>query len=186
VEDKFLIEQVLKGNKNAYKLLVIRYQRPLFSFFKKFGFTSQRIEELAQEVFLKAYEHLSTFHAEKGSFSSWFFSIAKNLALNEIKKKSETLEEMEVLEQLTVSDSNESIDLLLGRKLTNEKVHALVMKIPNPFKIPVILSYLEELSIDEIAMIEKCSTGTVKSRIHRGKLALKNLVMNEELYDFQK
>jgi RNA polymerase sigma-70 factor (ECF subfamily) len=181
VEDQFLINQVLAGNKNAYKLLVIRYQRPLFSFFKKFGFAPQKIEENAQEVFLKVYQHLSSFQKEKGSFSSWLFSMAKHLALNELKKKSEILEDNNILEQLAFDNSIESLDLMIGQKITNEKVNDLVKKIPSPFKIPVILSYIEELSIDEIAIIEKCSIGTVKSRIHRGKLALRQLILNERL-----
>jgi RNA polymerase sigma-70 factor (ECF subfamily) len=54
------------------------------------------------------------------------------------------------------------------------------LKVPNPFKVPLILSYINELSLDEIATIEKCSTGTVKSRIHRGKLFLKNFLVSEE------
>ncbi len=181
MEDKILVEQVLKGNKNAYKLLVIRYQRPLFSFFKKFGFAPQKIEELAQDVFLKSFQHLSTFHADKGSFSSWIFSVAKNHAINEFKKKGEWLESEDELEKIAVEYSvDDNLEKIIGRKLSNENVHGYVLKVPNPFKVPLILSYINELSIDEIAMIEKCSTGTVKSRIHRGKLLLKSLLVSEE------
>ena len=182
VEDLILIEQILKGNKNAFKLIVIRYQRPLFSFFKKFGFAPQKIEELAQDVFLKSFQHLSTFQSDKGSFSSWLFSIAKHLAINELKKKGEWLESEEGLEKISVDqDETESLEKIIDRKVSNEKLHDYVLKVPNPFKIPLILSYINELSLDEIASIEKCSTGTVKSRIHRGKLFLKNLIVREEL-----
>lgn len=181
MEDKILVEQVLRGNKNAFKLLVIRYQRPLFSFFKKFGFTPQKIEELAQDVFMKSFQHISTFQSEKGSFSSWIFTIAKYHAINELKKKGEWLESEEVLEKISIEHSVEdNLEKIIGRKLSNENLHGYVLKIPNPFKIPLILSYINELSLDEIALIEKCSTGTVKSRIHRGKLFLKNLLINEE------
>jgi RNA polymerase sigma-70 factor (ECF subfamily) len=182
MEDEFLISQVLKGNKNAYKLLVIRYQRPLFSFFKKFGFRAQRIEELSQDTFLKSFEHLASFQIERGTFSSWFFSIARNLALNELKKKDEIffVEEKD-LEQLAANIANENIDNVLMRKCEDKLVQNLVGKIPNPFKVPVILSYVDELSLAEIASIENCSIGTVKSRIHRGKLTLRMLLLKEEL-----
>jgi RNA polymerase sigma-70 factor (ECF subfamily) len=180
MEDKFLIEQVLAGNKNAFRLLVIRYQRPLFSFYRKFGFTPQRIDELVQDVFLKVFNSLATFDNSKGTFSCWTFSIAKNMALNELKKKGEMLESEEKLEQaLLEMGADENLDSILDKKISNVKVQSLVKKIPNPFKIPVILSYIEELSIDEIANIENCSTGTVKSRIHRGKLFLRDLVLCE-------
>lgn len=181
MEDKILVEQVLMGNKNAYKLLVIRYQRPLFSFFKKFGFPVQKTEELAQDVFLKSYQHLSSFNSAKGNFSTWIFSIAKHLAINELKKKGEWFESEEELESISFeSIKDESTENIILKKHTNEALHAFVGEIPNPFKIPVILSYINELSLDEIAAIEKCSIGTVKSRIHRGKLFLKNLLIDKE------
>ena len=181
MEDKVLVEQVLKGNKIAYKLLVIRYQRPLFSFFRKFGFAPQKIEELVQDVFLKSFQHLSKFQADIGSFSSWIFSIAKHHAINEMKKKGEWLESEDELERIAVDHSvDDNLEKTIERKLSNEILHGCVLKVPNPFKIPLILSYIDELSLDEIAAIEKCSSGTAKSRIHRGKLFLKQLLNNEE------
>ncbi|MBI2519551.1 MAG: sigma-70 family RNA polymerase sigma factor [Bdellovibrio sp.] len=113
MEDIFLIEQVLAGNRNAFKLLVIRYQRPLFSFFRKFRFPPQKIEELVQDVFLKVFKSLPTFDSSKGTFSSWAFSIAKNIALNELKRKGEMLESEEELEQVAfdngMTDAPESL-----------------------------------------------------------------------------
>ena len=182
MEDIILIEQVLKGNKNAYKLLVIRYQRPLFSFFKKFGFPEQKTEELVQDVFLKSFQYLSSFQSEKGSFSSWLFSIAKNHGINELKRKGEYLESEEVLEKILLDQSDiENLETVFEKKISHQLIHNHVAKIPSPFKVPIILSYINELSLDEIAVIENCSIGTVKSRIFRGKLFLKNLLLNEEL-----
>lgn len=180
MEDQFLIEQVLKGNKNAFKMLVIRYQRPLFSFFRKFGFSSQKNEELTQEVFLKSFQYLSSFDFIKGTFSSWIFSIAKNMAMNEFKKKSEVFVTEKTLEGLSVS-KNEEMEKIIELKTSREAVHKMLPRIPNPFKIPVILSYIQELSLDEIAVIEKCSVGTVKSRIFRGKLLLRDLLIKETI-----
>lgn len=180
MEDQILIEHVLKGNKNAYKLLVIRYQRPLFSFFKKFGFASQRTEELAQDVFLKSFQYLSTFDSTKGSFSSWIFSIAKHHAINELKKKGEWLESEEVLEKISIEQSSDSLEQVVNEKISHENLHEYLLQVPNPFKVPLILSYIKELSLDEIAGIEKCSIGTVKSRIHRGKCFLRKVLIQEE------
>ncbi len=181
MEDQVLVEQILKGNKNAYKLLVIRYQRPLFSFFRKFGFAPQKIEELAQDVFLKSFQYLSTFQPDKGNFSTWIFSIARNHAINEFKKKGEWLESEDELEKIAMDNSSDdNLEKIIGKKLSNENLHGYVLRVPNPFKVPLILSYINELTLDEIAAIEKCSTGTVKSRIYRGKLFLKSLLVSEE------
>lgn len=181
MEDQILVAQILKGNKNAFKLLVIRYQRPLFSFFRKFGLSPQKIEELAQDVFLKTYSQLHTLDFDKGSFSSWMFAIARNHAINELKKKGEWLESEESLEQLSFKESDSlSLENIVSRKLTEQTIHGFVQKVPNPFKIPLILSYINELTLEEIAAMEQCSLGTVKSRIHRGKLFLKNLLLSED------
>ncbi len=180
MNDKLLIDQVLKGNKSAFKLLVVRYQRPLFSFFKKFGFPSQKVEELVQDVFLKSFQSLESYQSEKGSFSSWIFSIAKHHAINELKRRGEFLEDEKILEKIYLEDSIEnSSESLLDKKISYEIIHDHVAKIPNPFKIPIILSYINELSLDEIASIENCSVNTVKSRIFRGKLFLKKMLSKE-------
>jgi RNA polymerase sigma-70 factor (ECF subfamily) len=87
MDDRFLTEQSAKGNKNAFRLLVLRYQRMVFSFLGKF-FQVQVQEDLAQETFLRAYRHIADFDAEKGaSFSTWLITIARNLAINERAKK---------------------------------------------------------------------------------------------------
>ena len=89
MEDIFIVNQVIQGNKNAFKLLILRYQRPIFSFLGNFHFPNQMIEDLAQETFLRAYKSISTFDSQRGaSFATWLFTIAKNLALNMQAKSS--------------------------------------------------------------------------------------------------
>ena len=88
MDDSFLVEQSVKGNKNAFKLLVIRYQRIVFCFLGKFLFQPQLLEDFAQETFLRAYRNIAGFDVEKGaSFSTWLITIARNLALNKKAKK---------------------------------------------------------------------------------------------------
>ena len=67
MNDRFLTEQSTKGNKNAFRMLVLRYQRMVFSFLGKFLFQTQVLEDLAQETFLRAYRHIADFDAEKGA-----------------------------------------------------------------------------------------------------------------------
>ncbi len=83
MDDGFLIRQVLGGNRDAFRLLIVRYQRPLFRFLGGFGLDQAAAEELAQETFLRAFRDLSGYDASKASFSSWLFTIAKHLAMNE-------------------------------------------------------------------------------------------------------
>ncbi len=88
MDDLFLIKQTLAGNENAFKFLVLRYQRPMFKFLATFQLPQPVVEEVAQESFVRAYRGLATYDDAKGaSFSSWLFTIARNLALNERERE---------------------------------------------------------------------------------------------------
>src|SRR5512144_2334145 len=84
MDDRFLVEQSAQKNATAFKMLVLRYQRMVFSYLNKFPFPEQVREDLAQETFLRAYRNIGRFDPEMGAaFSTWLITIARNLALNE-------------------------------------------------------------------------------------------------------
>src|SRR5512147_605104 len=99
MDDGFLIRQVLGGNRNAFRMLVVRYQRPLFRLLAGFGLAQAVSEELAQEVFLRAFRNLSTFDPAKASFATWLFTIAKRLALNEVARAGHRAPHLEIDER---------------------------------------------------------------------------------------
>ena len=78
--DRLLIEQSAQNNTNAFRLLVLRYQRMIFSYLRNFLLPMQVQEDLAQETFMRAYRNITDFDSEKGtSFSTWLITIARNL-----------------------------------------------------------------------------------------------------------
>ena len=184
VDDSLLVRQTLSGNQNAFKFLVLRYQRPIFKFLANFRLPQSVVEEIAQESFLRAYGSLETYDHERGaSFSSWLFAIARNLALNELERKRH---QFEIAHTDTVWNPLESVDDraedpqdCLERAEDSGQVLSAVHRLPEPFRQAVVLSYFQELSIKEIAEIENCSSGTVKSRIFRGKQLLKSILTRE-------
>lgn len=191
MEDSFLIQQILAGNSAAFKFLVHRYRRPVFKFLKGFALSETVIEELAQETFLRAFKSLDQYSPEKGaSFSSWLFQITKNLALNELARSYQKFEvsfesssfesskDKSIRKQaLRVPDRALSQHDLLEAKQRAESMGNAIGRLPPEFKSAVVLSCLKELSMEEIAEIEKCSVGTVKSRIFRGKELLRSWLM---------
>lgn len=182
MDDIFLVNQIINGNKNAFKLLILRYQRIIFSFLGNFQLANQVIEDLAQETFLRAYKNISSFDAQKGaSFSTWLFTIAKNLALTERvknKKRAEKLRgSLDRKKDISIKSPHKKQELQNLKDL----VRASIRRLPPQFQTAVILSYFEELSLEEIAEIEKCPVGTIKSRIFRGKKILKNMLQTEGL-----
>jgi RNA polymerase sigma-70 factor (ECF subfamily) len=183
MEDQFLITQTLSGNQQAFQLIVLRYQRKVFSFLRKFNLSSERVEELAQDTFIRSYESLSSFDETKGSFSSWLLTVAKNLALNELKKSSRA--------ELTSWDQDKeesfgTVDMTHDLAEQSEKgaiLSKLIESLPFNFRTAERLSYVEGLILQEIAQVEQCELGTVKSRIYRGKKMLKEMLIEGGFYE---
>ncbi len=182
MDDRFLAEQSARGNKNAFRALVLRYQRMVFSFLGRFLFQAQVLEDLAQETFLRAYRHIADFNAEKGaSFSTWLITIARNLAINEKAKKKRRREHPSSFMELNQALAEESPQDILEKSNLHSRVHDAINQLPEKFHTAVILSYFDELSIEEIAQIEECPVGTVKSRVFRGKQILRQILEKERV-----
>jgi RNA polymerase sigma-70 factor, ECF subfamily len=184
MDDLFLVKQVVNGNKNAFKFLVLRYQRPIFKFLSRFGLNPTLAEEIAQETFLRSFKNLHTYDAHQGAtFSTWLFTIAKNLALNEIAKHhhhmEKTIEDPTDLYNIADENPPPSSEATYDQAQIHAQVHQAIQALPLLFRSAVILACLKEHSIEEIAQIENCSPGTVKSRIFRGKQLLKSILPKE-------
>lgn len=182
LDDIFLIQQTLNGNRNAFRFLVLRYQKPIFKYLSSFGLPNGNREEIAQEAFIRAFKNLAKFDPDKGaSFSTWLFVIAKNLAINEINKSSYKNEistddtHLELPNEI-FSDNPETH---LNRKQTQVSINNALNEVPIEFRRAVILSQISEHSLQEIAVIENCSIGTVKSRIFRGKEILRKILISK-------
>jgi RNA polymerase sigma-70 factor (ECF subfamily) len=177
VDELAIVRRVCQGDTRAFEALVLRYQRPLFHYLGRLAFEKAVIEELVQETFIRAYQNLDRYDPDKGaSFATWLFTIARHLALNEQSRAGRRYETQYPPELLDKADNNlspaESVELAERQAaLYNALSH-----LPMPFRSAVSLAYLEELSLDEIAKIEGCAVGTVKSRIFRGKMKLKALL----------
>lgn len=168
-----LIICTLNGQTEAFEALVIRYQKPIFTFLLGLGVNSSSIEDVAQDVFLSAYINLKTFDANKAQFSTWLFTIAKNKAINHLRKKkiknffgfsNETFQKFEP-EQVVSGTLEEQ----QRRKELTQAMSSLSQEHRNV----CVLYFYNDLTLEEIAEIEKCTIGTVKSRLFRAKQILK-------------
>ena len=182
MDDRLLAEQSAQGDMTAFRHLVLRYQRMIFSFLGKFLFQEQVLEDLAQETFLRAYRHIGDFDAEKGaSFSTWLMTIARNIALNEKARKRRRGEQPINFTKMNQALPGESPQDILEKSNLISRVHNAINQLPEQFHTAVILSYFDELSIEEIAQIEGCPIGTVKSRVFRGKQILRQILEKENV-----
>jgi RNA polymerase sigma-70 factor (ECF subfamily) len=180
MEDGFLIRQVLGGNPNAFRMLVVRYQRPLFRFLGGFGLGQAVTEELAQEVFLRAFRSLASFDPAKAAFPTWLFTIAKRLAMNERARLGQRTEHVAADEDhLPAADAPSAQEGIESRERAG-RVRRALQALPETLRSALLLAYSKELSLEQIAEIESCAVGTVKSRIFRGKALLRAALVNSE------
>ena len=86
-EDSDIVKRVLNGDVDSFRILVERYQRPVLSMIRRLIWDSHRCEEIGQDVFVAAFQKLSTFDPARSQFSTWLFTIARNMSINALKKK---------------------------------------------------------------------------------------------------
>jgi RNA polymerase sigma-70 factor (ECF subfamily) len=174
MEDERVVEQILRGNRQAFRLLVLRYQRPLFRFLGLLGFDAASCEDLAQQTFLSAFRALTDFDANRARFSTWLFTIAKRHAAHERERAHRRHETApsgapEAISRTPAPDPAEAASLsqLVG------SLETALRSLPPELRSTFFLSQIRELSLEEVAAVEKCPVGTVKSRIFRARERLR-------------
>ncbi|MCI0746453.1 MAG: sigma-70 family RNA polymerase sigma factor [Verrucomicrobia subdivision 3 bacterium] len=179
--DAALMLRVREGDREAFALLVERYQQPVMNFVYRTLPDRTEAEDLAQHVFLQVYKSAHRYHPT-AKFSTWLFTIARNLCLNEIRRRSrhpaESLhggrDEDPDVPAREIQDTGVSgpTDALLEREL-EQKVDQAVSALPEKQRTALLLCRQEDLSYDDIAKVLGCSLAATKSLIHRARETLK-------------
>lgn len=174
-EEAQVIEQILKGDINAYEQLVTRYEKSVYNLALRMTDNAEDAADMAQEAFIKAYNSLGSFRGDS-KFSVWLYRIVSNVCLDFLRKQSRrpamslSVEDDDGEDvQLDVPDESMSPESLLERKLTRESVRAGLARLPEDYRQILLLRELQGLSYDEIAQTLDVGVGTVKSRIFRAR-----------------
>jgi len=173
MDDAELVRTVVDGDQDAFRVLVLRYERPLFRFFARFGFAPALREDLAQETFLRAFRALASFDPARGSLAAWLFTIARNLAASErarIRPHREVRTADGAPEPRSAEDGPAELN---ERAETIARVQHALAGLPGPLHSTFVLAEVRDLSLKEVARIEGCALGTVKSRVHRAREQLR-------------
>jgi RNA polymerase sigma-70 factor, ECF subfamily len=171
-----LIKSSLAGDSAAFGAIVRRYQQPLFGFLGRMGMPQAKAEDIAQEAFLRAWHNLRSFDTNRAQFSTWLFAIARNIALNELATAKNRYEQA-IDEDLPEHESVDTpqVEALIAKQQRNALQLAL-RTLPHDDRSALALAYVNELDLASIARIEHCSLATIKTRIHRAKLKLRELL----------
>ena len=178
------IEQVLKGNQNAYSDIVDLYQHKLYQICYRMLGNKQEAEDIAQEAFIRAYINLHTFD-QKRKFSTWIYRIATNLCIDRIRKKKPDYyldaevagtEGLDMYSQIAIDEALPEEQL--EKMELQDRIQYEISRLPEKYRSVIVLKYIEELSLQEISEILDMPLGTVKTRIHRGREALRQQLNN--------
>lgn len=170
-----IIQLIRKGNPEAYRALVERYQDMVFTLCSRVLSDSFEAEEAAQETFIKAYQALNRFRGQC-KFSTWLYRIAYNTALSRTRKKRFTHQLDEATYEVeNAEEAFHGLDALATKERT-AYLHLGLKRLPPEDCLLLSLYYLEEKELDELAEISGLEKGTVKVRIHRAKKKLYQLL----------
>jgi len=167
--DRETILSAQDGNKDAYGELVLKYQKRLFRFIFMMLGSKDATEDIVQEAFVSGYLALNSFDVEK-PFYPWLATIARNLALNKIKKtdKEKPASEYDDLIDAVPDKTANPLERIINRE--NERRLALaVAALPEQYRMVFVLRTFEKLSYEEIAKQLNIAAGTVDSRLYRAR-----------------
>ena len=172
--DNEIISRVLKGEQNAYAELVNRYQAYVFTLVLRMIKSREDAEEVAQDVFIKAYRSLADFRGES-KFSTWLYTIANTTSITFLRKKKldvHSLDNEKVFEVADSKDSGLRANMVEQKSRVNMVNEAIAMLSPDDAEI-ITLFYKAEQNLEEISRILRLETNTVKVRLHRARTRLK-------------
>jgi RNA polymerase sigma-70 factor (ECF subfamily) len=184
LDDTAVVSAFLDGEERAFQELVERYQTRLLNFIYRTIGDREKAEDLVQEVFIRVYRHLHRFDRSK-KFSTWIYTIASNLAKNELRNRSrnplvlfQTIRKnwQDEDRPLQFEDHTMRPDDLYRKRHLRELVESSVSQLPEHHREVFVLRELEGKSYEEIAEITSTNLGTVKSRLNRARTSFAEII----------
>jgi RNA polymerase sigma-70 factor, ECF subfamily len=173
------IKQVIKGDQDAFGEIVEIYKNSIYQLCYRMLGNRHEAEDIAQEAFIRAYVNIRSFNQDL-KFSTWLFRIATNLCIDRLRKKKPDYyldAEVAGTEGLTMYSQVSSDSPLPETEVESlelqETVQKEILKLPEKYRSAIVLKYMEDMSLNEISEILELPLGTVKTRIHRGREALR-------------
>lgn len=180
--DQEIVAMVVGGDKDAFALLVDRYQDKLLRYAYSIVHDNFASSDVVQNSFIKAYVNLNSYNPGL-SFSSWVYRIVHNEAINYIKKHRRELTADDENWSSSLPDLTRSVSDEVESKMLSDKAKKIIGQLPIKYREPLVLYYYSNQSYQEISDILKIPVVTVGTRINRAKKRLKSEFVKEGLID---
>lgn len=168
--DHDLFRKVQEGDMVAFREIVSRYKDRLMNVIGRMPLAREEVEDIIQDAFMRAYQHRESFDF-KHCFSTWLYTIALNLARNELRKKKK-YKFVDIFDM-----QNNEVETAVDPKLPSTLgpvLEGAIGSLPDKYKTAFILRDIEEMAYDEVARILSVPLGTVKSRVNRARSILRD------------
>lgn len=178
-EEQIWILKTLQGDQEAFARLVTRYERQVYNLAYRMLGNAEDAEDATQETFLRAYMALPSFEMGR-KFSSWLLSIAANFCVDCLRRRRFAWLSLQDLSFRLASPAEEA-DRTVLRQEEASQVQRLLNRLPEKYRLVVILRYWYDFSYEEIASTTGLSLATVKTRLHRARCMLARALEEERL-----
>jgi len=189
-DEKLLLEKCRDGDIQAFELLISAYQKRAFNIAYRILENIDDANDATQEALIKVYRSIKDFKGDS-SFSTWLFRIVTNVSLDQLRSKKRRqvyyIDKEIVVEDDTltmeIADYSNVPEDVVDKKEAISQVHRAINLLSEEHKVMIVLRDIQGFSYEEISRLTDCSIGTVKSRINRARLSLKNiLIRDKELF----
>lgn len=181
-----LVDELRSGNHDSFAELVELYKDGVFAVAYKILYDRGEAEDAAQETFIRAYTRIDTYDSQY-KFKTWIYRIATNVAIDRLRKrKPEYSMDAEIAgtDGLTyqdhLADEAPQPDAQVVHREIRGEMHEAIKQLPDKYRIPLLLKYVDDLSLKEISVMIDMPVATVKTRIFRGREMLKTIFQNRE------
>jgi RNA polymerase sigma-70 factor (ECF subfamily) len=172
-----IVARVLKGDRQAYALLVDEYKSPIYNLAYRMTGNLEDADDLTQEIFIRAYKYLWRYDTSR-KFFTWLYTVALNLIRNHLRKKNKYNKSTEELSAHLLADKNPSPETEL---IETQEISIYLLRLEDESRALLIMKFHQGLTFEEIAQITGKSLSAVKMRIYRGLEKLKELLRESQV-----
>ncbi|MEG2212578.1 MAG: sigma-70 family RNA polymerase sigma factor [Clostridiales bacterium] len=174
--DEQLVAMIVAGDSQAFAQIVERYQKQIFALAYRLGGDYDEARDMAQEAFIQIYSELYRFDCSR-RFFPWMYRVAHNCCVNLLQKRPPQQASIDEFAETQPTEAQEALpDKRFAKLELRETVNQALQALPEHYRVPLVLKYLEGLSYQEIGQYLDLPQTTIESRLFRGRIMLKKLL----------
>ncbi len=182
--DEDLMRRCREGDMSAFELIVLRHKDAIFNFIFHLLADYHRAQDISQETFLRVLRNVDRYKS-RNCFKTWLYRIAVNLCKNELRnrgrRKTVSLDDPDLDFESLIGDRYTPPDEAYEKKEMRGLVKNAIQSLPEDQRMAIVLREYQDLSYDDISIALNCSLGAVKSKIHRARQNIKNMLVEMEV-----